>query len=156
MSDRTYAWAVVYGCPRESYDAILAAIIDDTGLWETADDGSVVPGERSLVLGDKYSDPECRCGATDGLATTLLELGCTFECGEDARYDYPGLLLRGAPSLGLHVAIQVAGEPYVRASQLLAAIARTSERDDLVSILHELAGTAWADAIGRCETAIPS
>ena len=102
-----------------------------------------------VTLGQRYSDPEVVVGTAQDLASALLQLGCTFETGEDPKYEYSGELWRGAPTLGIHVAAYDGHHPYVAQHHIDQAIHTTRSREALIERLHDLLGTRWQEAIDR-------
>ena len=149
MADRTYVWATVYACPEDNLAPAAAAILD-AGIVQ---DGPTIPegasnGAAIVTLGQHYSDPEVVFGTAQDLASALLQLGCTFETGEDPRYEYSGELWRGAPALGIHVAASDGHHNlYVAHHHIDQAIHTTHSREALTERLHDLLGTRWQEAI---------
>jgi uncharacterized protein DUF3145 len=98
MADYTQFTLTVFACPEDKRAGVLAAIHErDLQLeWDTRRD----EGDK-LLLGIAYTDTEFRVGDDAGLAQELVDLGATFECWEDPKYEWLGSYHAHVPGLGL-------------------------------------------------------
>jgi len=132
------------------YTVLDAATVNLSEYYAAIRDNDTKEVQSAVVtLGQCYSDPEVVVGTVQDLANTLLELGCTFETGEDPKYEHTGELWRGAPSLGIHVTAYDGYHPYVAQHHIDQAISTSRSRAALIERLQDLLGRCWQEAIDR-------
>jgi hypothetical protein len=154
MSDRTYAQVIVYDCPEDQRAAVLATLdwarnerptldtvkpnTDDARTWRFPDD-------PELRLGERYGEDEEPLDAYETIAADLIDAApsSTFRVWVDPKYEYPGMVIMYAPTLGrFEATCDADGMVTVEPSELVAA----ARAGDTARIL-QLVGAPWLDAI---------
>lgn len=97
MSDHTSFTLIVHACPQDRQ----AEALDVIHAYDLALEWDMRPDEGDeLQVGTAYTDGEFRVGDAGELAGKLAELGATFECWEDPKYEWLGDYYAHVPGLG--------------------------------------------------------
>lgn len=103
MSDRSAFTLVIYDCPDTQEQRQIAQIASREGLSEYY--SGTVPDGASLVFGEAVGYHEMSMEAYRELGQEIAEKapGATFECWNDPKYEYSGMLFMYAPGLGAFI-----------------------------------------------------
>jgi hypothetical protein len=154
VGDRTSFQVTIYECPPDKVAEVLAVIEEyDLGVdWNVGAEwnvGGPTPGDKTeLVLGQQYNRHEMLCGSAGEIAGELNEIGATYECWEDPKYEWLGEYHAHTPQLG-HFSGECDsnGSIQVIASTLIRLVEEAQSLDELRQQITALTGGAWEEAL---------
>ena len=100
MSDRSAFTFILWDCPDEEQQRQVTRIASREFLSQDFT-GEVADGEQ-MVFGQAYGIDEARLDAYETIGNELAEKapGATFECWNDPKYEYSGMLFMHTPEHG--------------------------------------------------------
>lgn len=146
MGDYAYFQLYVYEVPADKEEA-FNALLAEHGVQREFEEENPGP------LGE-WIEEEARLDIVENISTALSEMGVSFQCWQDPKYEYDGTYAAFFPGLGLYQgSCNAYGEPYLRTTEIAHLIdshVSTEENDvsdddifELPDALLMASGQAW-------------